>query len=81
MKFKIKAHGAVQELEGRAAYPFLKEFLQVLGRQIMLPEPPYTTKVRRRAVAAIRRGEPVSEQWDDEAQPSGEYIIRMMRNG
>lgn len=79
MRFKIRAHGVIVEVEGRAAYPYLRELLKLISAQIMLPEPPYTTKVRRRAMAALRRGEPVSDAWDDEAQPSGTFIIRAVR--
>ncbi len=81
MRFKIRAHGEVLQVEGRAAFPYLREFLKMISSQIMIPEPPYTTKVRRRALAAIRRGEPVSDEWDDSAQPCGTFIIRMVGRG
>ena len=79
MKFKVKEDDAVKEVSGREAYPVIKRLLGYIAGQIFIPEPPHTTKVRRRAIAALRRNEPVSDGWDEDAQPNGRIIMRQVK--
>ena len=79
MIFKIKMEDGTTVLaEGADAYPLLKRAYGIMSRQILMPVPPNTTKIRARASAALRRGESVSDHWDDDGQPAGLMVIQKM---
>lgn len=78
MKFKVRTDTRTSDLEGRAAYPVLRKLMRRISNGILVPEPPHTGKVRRRAYEALRRGEWVSDQWSEDGTPCGEYIVRKL---
>lgn len=51
--------GKPREVEGREMRQILREFLTKYQERAMIPEPPFTTKMRRHMIEAMRRGEGV----------------------
>jgi hypothetical protein len=80
MRFKVTLKdGTSQIVEGREAFPVIKRAFGYMCNQIMMPIPPHTTKIRSRAAAALRRGESVSDSWDDEGQPNGQLVLKVLQ--
>lgn len=79
MKFNVVVDGQKKTVEGREAYPVIKQLFRLLGEQLLLPTPPFTTKARRFAKEALRRGESASDQWGDDGKPNGRVIVKVAR--
>lgn len=78
MKFKVRTDAKTFDAEGWAAFGPLRKLMRGISANIILPEPPYTAKARKRAYEALRRGEWVSDRWSDDGTPCGEFIIRKL---
>jgi hypothetical protein len=79
MHFKARLEdGTTVTVGGRDAFPVIRRAFRYMSQQILVPAPPHTTKVRARAAAALRRGEAVSDGWDDDGQPAGNMILKKL---
>lgn len=79
MKLIVRRNGQQpKELEGSEARAALKKMLTDIGNSIMLPEPPFTGIIRRRALDRLRAGDPIWNKQDGVGQVAGDAtVIRM----
>lgn len=79
MKLIVQKHPdyTKQKLSGNAARAALREALTAIGESILIPEPPYTGIVRRRALDCLRRGEAICTDRNDLGRPVKGTIITM----
>lgn len=79
MRLKIKRHPDNNEkiVTGREARAVLKDVLSSISRNILIPEPPFTGIVRRRAIDALRNGNSIWTEIDDNGHPLKGIIVSM----
>lgn len=77
MKLSIYRYPEMQreDVTGSRARAELKSALTKIGQCIMMPEPPYTGIVRRRALERLRAGDRVWTSVDRNGQPNGDVIV------
>lgn len=65
-------------VEGAEARAKLKEVLGNISKNLLIPEPPFTGKVRRRALDRLRDGDPIWDANDENGQPHKSATILVM---
>lgn len=79
MRLKIKRHTDDKEkiVTGKEARAVLRDVLSSISKNILIPEPPYTGIVRRRAIDALKNGNSIWTEIDDNGHPLKGIIVSM----
>lgn len=76
MKLSVIENHTKRSVEGSEARAVLRRVLKGIGEGILLPEPPFTGVVRRRALDRLREGGSIWEHADEHGHPRG-LIVSM----
>mgnify|MGYP001346069097 CR=1 FL=1 len=77
LKITRPATGKEETVKGKEARTILKQVLSEISKNILIPEPPYTGIVRRRAIDALRNGNSIWTEIDDNGHPLKGIIVSM----
>lgn len=64
-----------EKVEGAAARKILKSVLREIQESILIPEPPHTGVIRRRAVESLKNGQAIWTKPNDWGQASNESTV------
>lgn len=80
MKLAVSEIGAdgertFRDVEGREARALIKSAVDKISKDIWIPEPPHTGKVRERCFISLKMGERIWTETGDDGQPGGTILV------